>query len=476
MAFQQKIVSHAGKLRIENVRGTLGAFYLPAGLPSEPEDIWQYRVWSEQELKGHLITAFGRNDLVKLCQKHNIACGSNPSRLDLVRAVCSSCIRPQGVERLSMAHSAMGPLQIEEMERRVQERLQPDMKKATPSEWKQLEQMAKKMWADWNQIPGFRDGWNELSGEEILAFPKIMAQIAREEKAMKEKEMLFDEAGEPLGIDDAPSPSGMSRSAIIRKAIADAFGEGELQEIFVQKHNEDVVIFEGLMPTSRLTAQHLLDELCDLQRVDANSLVLCNQRGDRIDLMKILSDYVREEGPTIYLRPSGLAGGGYGRGVPKTKKSTVSKKKSGYKRLMDEFIDEFKDVPSNENITFRTQAEEVMSIFYQEAEVDAAGAFEKAFSQMSLPALKRAIEATASDSGGDTDSKLKRLSVLMFGKVIEDAKEVNDITGGLLEGAELTTCTAFHSDEDISLKSLRLLLQKFHDKKEGAMEASQMEM
>eukprot|EP00438_Fugacium_kawagutii_P014315 Skav217686 [mRNA] locus=scaffold973:82005:82358:- [translate_table: standard] len=116
-----------------------------------------------------------------------------------------------------------------------------------------------------------------------------------------------------------------------------------------------------------------------------------------------------------------------------------------------------------------------MSIFYQEAEVDAVGAFEKAFSQMSLPALKRAIEETASDSGGDTDSKLKRLSVLMYGKVIEDAKEVNDITAGLLEGAELTTCTAFYSDEDISLKSLRALLQRFHDKKEGALEASQME-
>ena len=301
----------------------------------------------------------------------------------------------------------MSALQIEEMVRRVQERLQPGMKEATRSEWKQLEQTAKKMWADLNQIPGLRDGWKKLSGEEILAFPKTMAQILREEKAMKEKEMLFDEAGEPLGIDDAPSPSGMSRSAIIRKAIADAFGEAQLEEIFAQKHNEDVVIFEGLMPTSRLTAQHLLDELCDLQRVDADTVMLCNRRGDRIDLMSILADYIREEGSTIYLRPSGLAGGGYGRGVPKTKKSTASKKRSGYKRMMDEFIDEFKDVPPNEHITFRTQAEEAMSIFYQEAEVDAMGAFERAFSQMSLPALKVAIEATASDSGGDTDSKIE---------------------------------------------------------------------
>eukprot|EP00435_Cladocopium_sp_Y103_P073776 s27_g45.t1 len=482
MAYQNKNVAFAGSLRIaKNSHGALCAFFVP---PATPEPQFEdFRVMDVQVLKGHLKER-SRGDLFKLCTEHGVACQSGASKSDLIRALCDACIAPVGLDVRSTAFGSMTPAEKEESRRIIEAKLQKNRKSQTASETKQLIKVAKKMFEEIRKDPKMWEAFQSMSFEEWNAIKEkfVEGQIegrlseASGVSSGNEESVTYDEADEPVGVDDGEvTPSGMSKKAIMQKRITDAFGEGQLQEISVQKHNEDVVIFTGQMPTSRMTAQQLLDELCDLQRVDADTVMLCNRRGDRIDSLTILADYIGEEGSTIYLRPSGLAGGGYGRGIPKTKKSTTSKKKSGYKRMMDEFIDEFKDVPANEHITFRTQAEEAMSIFYQEAEVDALGAFEKAFSQMSLPALKVAIEATASDSGGDTDSKLKRLSVLMYGKPIEDAKEINDITAGLLEGAELTTCTAFHSDEDISLKSLRALLQKFHDKKEGALEASQME-
>eukprot|EP00438_Fugacium_kawagutii_P022622 Skav213711 [mRNA] locus=scaffold549:63053:63784:- [translate_table: standard] len=160
-----------------------------------------------------------------------------------------------------------------------------------------------------------------------------------------------------------------------------------------------------------------------------------------------------------------------------TRTMTMKKTKDrGYASAMKEFAEGFQKVPATPLVPFRAEAEDAMNKFYNEAMNNPEQAFQNCFSCMTFEQLASALEKTSSSSGGGTDDKLKRLSTLMFGNGIQKAKEVHEITEGLLEGAELTACTAFHnSNGTVSLASLRSILKTCHDKKLGAIEASQME-
>ena len=158
---------------------------------------------------------------------------------------------------------------------------------------------------------------------------------------------------------------------------------------------------------------------------------------------------------------------GGGKVIGKKKKADVSK------AVFTEFVSKFNQVPSTPLVPFRGEAEQAMNELYNLAMDDPMKAFETAFSKMTYEQLDNAFNKTSSDVGGDSEHKLRRLAVLIFGDGLKKAKETLEICEGLVEGAELTLSVAFHHESKApTLQTIRTLLKTMRERKLGAMEAT----